>query len=134
MSIGRQVVDHEEAEVLEHVRGLGAAGAGHAGDDRDVERVSVCGWHGHVSSIVAPEPARPGARSGCVEAVEAPVDGRADGVGQPREREQVLLGQLPELLDRADLLQQALLAARARARRPRRAPTCVIFLPRSWRW
>ena len=35
----RQVVDHEEAEVFEHVRGFRPARAGHAGDDRDVERL-----------------------------------------------------------------------------------------------
>ena len=34
---GREVVDDEEPEVLEHVRGFGTARAGHAGDDRDVE-------------------------------------------------------------------------------------------------
>ena len=35
---GRQVVDHEEAEVLEHVGRGRAPGARHAGDDGDVER------------------------------------------------------------------------------------------------
>ena len=34
---GRQVVDDEEAEILEHVGGFRPAGTGHAGDDRDVE-------------------------------------------------------------------------------------------------
>ena len=34
----RQVVDDEEAEILEDVGGLGTAGTGHAGDDGDVER------------------------------------------------------------------------------------------------
>ena len=33
---GRQVVDAEIPHVLEHVHGLRAAGAGHAGDDDDV--------------------------------------------------------------------------------------------------
>ena len=44
----RQVVDDEVAEVFEHVRGLGTAGAGHAGDDRHVERM-----RDHDFSIVA---------------------------------------------------------------------------------
>ena len=33
----RQVVDDEVAEILEHVRGLGATRAGHPGHDRHVE-------------------------------------------------------------------------------------------------
>src|SRR3954451_12449211 len=50
----RQVVDHEEPEVFEHVGGRGATGPGHPGDDGDVER--------HAGPLV---PARSPARSPC---------------------------------------------------------------------
>jgi hypothetical protein len=51
---GRQVVDDEVAEIFEHVRGLGATGAGHPGHDRHIEASTHA-----ATTFVAPSPCAP---------------------------------------------------------------------------
>ena len=124
----RQVVDHEEAEVLEHVGGLGPS----APDMPVMIVTSRVGLARHAVSIV-PGGRRP--RAGgfrrsrpCRRAYTA----FADRVGQPRSREQLLFGQLPQLLDRTELPQQPLLAAGPETGTSSSTDR-VIFLSRSWR-
>ncbi len=87
-SAGGQVVDHEEAEVLEHVGRRRAAGSRHPGDDGDVER--------H---------ARPHRRT--VLTVQLREHRTTDLLGEPRDRHQFVFGQGAQALDRTVLLEQA---------------------------
>ena len=52
-SVGRQVVDDVEAEVLELLGGGAAAGAGHAGDDDELAAVRAGWW-----SVISPPRSR----------------------------------------------------------------------------